>query len=111
MIQKTVTISGHEVAFRSSATVPRLYRAKFKRDIFKHDILQFDCCFLMEKNQTKSSVSQDMGSGNHAFKMAGASQTAFVGSVPIKRRVAARLSSVRTGERSVFWQPTSPPRA
>ena len=35
MIQKTVTISGHEVAFRSSATVPRLYRAKFKRDIFK----------------------------------------------------------------------------
>ena len=35
MIQKTVTISGHEIAFRSSATVPRLYRAKFKRDIFK----------------------------------------------------------------------------
>lgn len=35
MIQKTVTISGHEVSFRSSATVPRLYRAKFKRDIFK----------------------------------------------------------------------------
>lgn len=35
MIQKTVTISGHEAAFRSSATVPRLYRAKFKRDIFK----------------------------------------------------------------------------
>ena len=35
MLQKTVTISGHEVAFRSSATVPRLYRAKFKRDIFK----------------------------------------------------------------------------
>ena len=35
MLQKTVTISGHEVAFRSSATVPRLYRTKFKRDIFK----------------------------------------------------------------------------
>ena len=35
MLQKTVTICGREVNFRSSATVPRLYRAKFKRDIFK----------------------------------------------------------------------------
>ena len=35
MLQKTVTICGHDVTFRSSATVPRLYRAKFKRDIFK----------------------------------------------------------------------------
>lgn len=35
MLQKTVTISGKEVTFRSSATIPRLYRIKFKRDIFK----------------------------------------------------------------------------
>ena len=35
MLQKTVTICGHDVTLRSSATVPRLYRAKFKRDIFK----------------------------------------------------------------------------
>ena len=35
MLQKTVSICGRDVAFRSSATVPRLYRAKFKRDIFK----------------------------------------------------------------------------
>ena len=35
MLEKTVTISGREVKFRSSATVPRLYRIKFKRDIFK----------------------------------------------------------------------------
>ena len=35
MIERTITISGKDVAFRSSATVPRLYRAKFKRDIFK----------------------------------------------------------------------------
>lgn len=35
MIERTITISGKEVRFRSSATVPRLYRAKFKRDIFK----------------------------------------------------------------------------
>jgi hypothetical protein len=35
MIEKTITVSGKEVKFRSSATVPRLYRIKFGRDIFK----------------------------------------------------------------------------
>ena len=35
MLEKTINISGKDVTFRSSATVPRLYRIKFKRDIFK----------------------------------------------------------------------------
>lgn len=35
MIEKVIDISGKQVKFRSSATVPRLYRIKFKRDIFK----------------------------------------------------------------------------
>ena len=35
MQEKSVVISGKEVRFRSSAAIPRLYRAKFKRDIFK----------------------------------------------------------------------------
>ncbi len=35
MLQKTVMIGDKEVRFRSSATIPRLYRIKFKRDIFK----------------------------------------------------------------------------
>lgn len=35
MIIKEIEISGVKVAFKSSAAVPRLYRAKFKRDIFK----------------------------------------------------------------------------
>ena len=35
MLEKTVNIRGKEVKFRSSASVPRLYRIKFKRDIFK----------------------------------------------------------------------------
>ena len=35
MLQKTVKIGDKEVAFCSSATIPRLYRIKFKRDIFK----------------------------------------------------------------------------
>ncbi len=35
MIERTIMISGKQVPFRSSATVPRLYRAKFRRDIFQ----------------------------------------------------------------------------
>jgi hypothetical protein len=35
MILKEIEICGKKVPFRSSATIPRLYRAKFKRDIFK----------------------------------------------------------------------------
>ena len=35
MQEKTIQISGQEVHFRSSAAIPRLYRIKFKRDIFK----------------------------------------------------------------------------
>ena len=35
MIEKTVKIGDNDVKFRSSASVPRLYRIKFGRDIFK----------------------------------------------------------------------------
>ena len=35
MLRKTVKIDGKDVAFQSSASIPRLYRIKFKRDIFK----------------------------------------------------------------------------
>ena len=35
MIKREIEICGKLIPFRSSATVPRLYRAKFKRDIFK----------------------------------------------------------------------------
>ncbi len=35
MVEKTVSVNGKEVTFRSSATIPRLYRLKFRRDIFK----------------------------------------------------------------------------
>lgn len=35
MIKREIEICGKKVPFRSSATIPRLYRAKFKRDIFK----------------------------------------------------------------------------
>jgi hypothetical protein len=35
MIEKTIVISGKPVLFRSSAAIPRLYREKFGRDIFR----------------------------------------------------------------------------
>lgn len=35
MLKREIEICGKQVAFHSSATIPRLYRAKFKRDIFK----------------------------------------------------------------------------
>ena len=35
MLKREIEICGKKKPFRSSATVPRLYRAKFKRDIFK----------------------------------------------------------------------------
>ena len=35
MLEKIIKVDGKDVIFRSSATVPRLYRIKFGRDIFK----------------------------------------------------------------------------
>lgn len=35
MIEKKVTIEGREYTFRSSALLPRIYRAKFGRDMVK----------------------------------------------------------------------------
>ena len=32
---KKITIDGKEVAFRASAAIPRIYRVKFHRDIYK----------------------------------------------------------------------------
>ena len=35
MTEKTLSIGGREVKMKSSAAIPRLYRIKFKRDVFK----------------------------------------------------------------------------
>lgn len=34
MLRKTVVIDGKEVKFKASAAVPRIYRMKFRRDLF-----------------------------------------------------------------------------
>lgn len=43
-ITKTIKIDGKPVALRASAAVPRLYRLKFQRDIYK-DMLQLQKSF------------------------------------------------------------------
>ena len=40
-IQKNITIDGIEVPFKASAAVPRLYRLKFRRDIYKDFVFDF----------------------------------------------------------------------
>jgi hypothetical protein len=40
-VTKTISIDGQEVTFRASAAIPRLYRVKFHRDIYRDlDALQ-----------------------------------------------------------------------
>ena len=55
MLEKTVTISGREVKFRSSATIPRLYRIKFKRDIFK-DLAKLESSYKQKGGKDGSSM-------------------------------------------------------
>ncbi|EHI70265.1 hypothetical protein ACVRY7_05590 [Streptococcus ictaluri] len=49
MIEKTVIVNNKEVKFKSSATIPRLYRIKFKRDIFK-DLAKLEKSFKQDSN-------------------------------------------------------------
>ena len=48
MLRKIVKIDGRDIPFQSSASIPRLYRIKFKRDIFK-DLSQLERSY---KNRT-----------------------------------------------------------
>ena len=57
MIRKTVQIDGKDVAFAASATIPRLYRAKFKRDIFK-DMVKLDSAYK-DRTQGNSELEID----------------------------------------------------
>lgn len=57
MIKKEIEIDGKVVPFRASATVPRLYRAQFKRDIFK-DILKLEKS-IKENSEDASGIPID----------------------------------------------------
>ena len=70
MIEKTVNISGQEVKFRSSATVPRLYRIKFKRDIFK-DLSKLEKAYNKKSDKEEDLQIDDLESfENVAYIMA-----------------------------------------
>ena len=56
MMEKTVKIGDKEVTFRSSASVPRIYRIKFKRDIFR-DLAKLEKSF-QDKGGEEGSVME-----------------------------------------------------
>ena len=70
MLEKTITVGDKQVKFRSSATIPRLYRIKFKRDIFK-DLSKLEASYSKKKNEDGSFAIEDLESfENVAYIMA-----------------------------------------
>ena len=59
MLSKTVTIGDREVTFRSSAAIPRMYRIKFKRDIFK-DLTKLEKSYKDRDDGTKDLEIDDL---------------------------------------------------
>lgn len=59
MLSKTIKVGDKEVAFRSSATIPRLYRAKFKRDIFK-DLSKLESSYKGNREAGSSFAIEDL---------------------------------------------------
>ena len=52
-LTKKIQIDGQDVVFRASAAIPRIYRLKFGRDIFK-DLMELEKS--MKKNDEDKSV-------------------------------------------------------
>ena len=59
MVERVIEVSGKEVTFRSSAAVPRLYRAKFKRDIFK-DFSKLEKSYKDNSDEGESFAIEDL---------------------------------------------------
>ncbi|MCI8913898.1 MAG: hypothetical protein HFF38_07190 [Lawsonibacter sp.] len=59
MIKREIEVCGKLVPFRSSATIPRLYRAKFKRDIFK-DLARLEKSFKANSEDGESFAIDDL---------------------------------------------------
>ena len=55
MLAKTVRIGDREVTFKSSAAIPRIYRIKFKRDIFK-DLSRLEQSYRDKAGEDGSSM-------------------------------------------------------
>lgn len=59
MLEKTITVGDKQVKFRSSATIPRLYRIKFKRDIFK-DLSKLEASYSKKRNEDGYFAIEDL---------------------------------------------------
>ena len=59
MLTKTVHIGDHDVTFKSSAAIPRVYRAKFKRDIFQ-DIDRLQKNFKPDEEKASTLTVEDL---------------------------------------------------
>ena len=68
MLEKTVNISGTEVRFRSSAAIPRLYRIKFKRDIFK-DLAKLEASYKGKAYHADHSIPGNIDDWLDQFEM------------------------------------------
>ena len=69
-LTKTIKIDGQEVTFRASAAVPRIYRIKFRRDIYKDlDALQKAIDTSKEEASTLDTFSLELFE-NIAYVMA-----------------------------------------
>lgn len=60
MVTKTLTIDGKEVKFKASASIPRIYRIKFHRDLFVD--LQKLSESVKEKGKTEDDEDDEEGS-------------------------------------------------
>ena len=59
MLSQTVMLGDKEVTFKSSAAIPRLYRIKFKRDIFK-DLTKLEKSYKERDDGTKELEIEDL---------------------------------------------------
>lgn len=59
MIKREIEICGKKIPFRSSATIPRLYRAKFKRDIFK-DLSRLESSYQGKQKEGNEFQIEDL---------------------------------------------------
>ncbi len=59
MLEKIIKVDGKDVKFRFSATVPRLYRIKFGRDIFK-DLAKLEKAYKGKEEDGEELQIDDM---------------------------------------------------
>ena len=59
MLKKTVNIGDREVTFKSSAAIPRMYRIKFGRDIFK-DLTKLEKSYKDKDDGSKEMEIEDL---------------------------------------------------